>query len=383
MDALISVIVPVYNMEKYLVECVESIRNQTLKEIEVILVDDGSVDKSGAICDRYTQTDSRVKVIHQENRGLMAARYRGIMESACPYITFVDADDFIERCSYELALESMGRGIDLIVFGIIRYYDARTQKKETGIFNERIYNRQEIEELIYPKMIWDMKTNRFGLDPALWNKVMKRELVMACYRRLAGKNFYYGEDTAITYPMVKRAETIEIRQQPYYYHRQRKRTEIPEYIADKAYFEKLYMLYKYLAEQFCDDKRLIRQIEYFYMHSVELRKHAYGDYQKGTQYLFPFDKVGKGDRIIIYGAGLVGHSYMEQLGRLRFCQIALWVDKNFQNFTTEDISPIEKIRHTLFDKLVIAVEGMEINRNIRQMLVDMGVDAERIISAFW
>ncbi|MDE7013241.1 MAG: hypothetical protein K2P19_00985, partial [Kineothrix sp.] len=71
------------------------------------------------------------------------------------------------------------------------------------------------------------------------------------------------------------------------------------------------------------------------------------------------------------------------LGRLKFCQIALWVDKNFQNFTTEDISPIEKISHTLFDKLVIAVEGMEINRNIKQMLVDMGVDAERIISAFW
>lgn len=382
MDALISVIVPVYNTEKYLVQCIESILNQTLKEIEVILVDDGSTDKSGRICNEYAQKDYRVKVIHQDNRGLMAARYRGVMESTCNYITFVDADDFVSCISYELAAESMGKGIDLIIFGITRYYDEETQKEETNIFDERVYNRREIEEIICPRMIWEIKRNRFGIDPALWNKVMRRELVISCYRCLEGKSFYYGEDTAVTYPMIKKAESIEIKHQSYYYHRQRKRTEIPGYLAEKTYFEKLYRLYKYLTEQFCDDKILIQQIEYFYMHSVGLRRHIYGDYQKGTQYLFPFDKVRKGARVVIYGAGLVGHSYMEQISRLEFCEVVLWVDKNFQNFTEEDISSVETIQHTTFEQIIIAVESIEISGNIKKMLANMGVGQERIVSAF-
>lgn len=380
MDALISVIVPVYNTEKYLVQCIESILNQTLKEIEVILVDDGSTDKSSEICNEYAQKDHRVKVIHQDNHGLMAARYRGVVESVCNYITFVDADDFVDSISYELAVESMRKGIDLIIFGIIRYYDVETQKKEINIFDEKIYHKQEIEGLIYPRMIWDIGRNGFGIDPAMWNKVMKRELVIDSYRHLDGKNFYYGEDTAVIYPMIKTVETIEIKQRPYYYHRQRKRTEIPEYIADKAYFEKLYILYKYLADQFCGDDMLIQQIEYFYMHSVGLRRHIYGDYQKGTQYLFPFDKVGKGDKIVIYGAGLVGHSYIEQLSRMKFCKVVLWVDKNFRDFVTDDISSVEEIQKVSFDKVVIAIESDEISKNIKKMLIEMGVEREKIVS---
>ena len=94
-ETLLSVIVPVYNVEAYLVKCVESILNQTYPNLEVILVDDGSPDGSGAICDTFADKDSRVKVIHKPNGGLSSARNAGLEEASGEYITFVDSDDWI------------------------------------------------------------------------------------------------------------------------------------------------------------------------------------------------------------------------------------------------------------------------------------------------
>lgn len=95
--AVISVIVPVYNAEKYLNRCVESILNQTFKDFELILVDDGSKDSSGDICEKYARCDQRIKVIHQENKGQAAARNRGVVNATGKWIAFVDADDMIQK----------------------------------------------------------------------------------------------------------------------------------------------------------------------------------------------------------------------------------------------------------------------------------------------
>jgi len=382
MRTLISIIVPVYNAEQYLEQCIDSILNQSLKEIELILINDGSTDMSGKICEQYACRDHRVRIFHQDNHGPIAARKKGLIESRCEYVVFVDSDDFVAYNSYVLATESLQNGIDMIMFGITRYYDAENERVENSNFPEKIYNRQDIKKHLYKRMIWDKERKRFGIDPSLCNKIMKKELVISCYEKMENMRFHYGEDVAIVYPMIKEAKTIEIKHRSYYYHRLRKSMRIPEYIADKTYFEKLYMLYKYLADQFCDEEILIQQIEYFYMYSVELRKHIYGDYQKGTQYLFPFDKVGKGDKVVIYGAGLVGHSYKEQLSRIEFCKVVLWVDKSFRDFVTDGVSSIEEIQNVSFDKVVIAIESEEISKNIKEMLVEMGVKQEKIVSGF-
>ena len=91
----ISVIVPVYNVENYISECIESISHQSYKEIEIILVDDGATDKSGSICDKYALIDSRIKVIHKENGGLSDARNAGISIATGDYSFYVDGDDFL------------------------------------------------------------------------------------------------------------------------------------------------------------------------------------------------------------------------------------------------------------------------------------------------
>lgn len=99
---LISVIVPVYNVENYLCKCVDSIINQTYNNLEIILVDDGSTDGSASICDEYVLKDSRVKVIHKENGGVSSARNIGIAEASGEYICFVDSDDWLELDYFEI-----------------------------------------------------------------------------------------------------------------------------------------------------------------------------------------------------------------------------------------------------------------------------------------
>ena len=99
---LISIIVPVYNVEKYIVRCLESILSQTYKNIEVIIVNDGSVDKSGEICERYAKKDNRIKLINKSNGGLSDARNKGIDQANGIYITFVDSDDYISQNYVEI-----------------------------------------------------------------------------------------------------------------------------------------------------------------------------------------------------------------------------------------------------------------------------------------
>ena len=98
---LISVIVPIYGVEKYLEQCLDSILNQTYRQLEIILIDDGSTDRCGEICDRYASRDSRIKVIHQTNQGLSAARNVGMDMATGEYISFIDSDDYIDLHFYE------------------------------------------------------------------------------------------------------------------------------------------------------------------------------------------------------------------------------------------------------------------------------------------
>lgn len=114
----VSVIVPVYNVAAYLPKCIESIQNQTESDIEIILVDDGSTDKSGAICDAYAKKDARIKVVHQENGGLSAARNTGIREAKADFLAFIDSDDYVDADLVEKAYtEALENDADIVAYG--------------------------------------------------------------------------------------------------------------------------------------------------------------------------------------------------------------------------------------------------------------------------
>lgn len=119
---MISIIVPVYNAQKYIKRCVESIVNQSYQKWELILIDDGSKDDSSLICDEFKQTDSRIHVIHTVNQGASAARNRGLDEAAGDYITFVDADDWVETNHLEVLLNQINSDIDLCINSLLQIY---------------------------------------------------------------------------------------------------------------------------------------------------------------------------------------------------------------------------------------------------------------------
>lgn len=168
---LISVIVPIYNVEKYVRKCLDSLVNQTMKQIEVICIDDGSIDNSGRIADEYAKDDERFKIIHTENRGLSAARNRGIEEARSQWLMFVDSDDWVDkefcRIPYEAAMEY---GADLVCFDFYRVTRLGRVKKPkktnapTGIVDEitaheyggmaawrRLYRKCLFEGIRYPE----------------------------------------------------------------------------------------------------------------------------------------------------------------------------------------------------------------------------------------
>lgn len=123
----ISIIVPVYKVEPYLGTCLESVLSQTYQNLEIILVDDGSPDQCGTICDQYALKDNRIRVIHQENQGLSGARNTGIDLVTGEYITFIDSDDFIDICMIELMVEQLDDMTDIVACGTVYCDESRTK----------------------------------------------------------------------------------------------------------------------------------------------------------------------------------------------------------------------------------------------------------------
>ena len=123
----ISVIITIYNMEQYLDKCIQSVINQTYKNLEIILINDGSTDKSLNICKKYAISDNRVVLVNKNNEGLVKARISGIKQAVGDYITFVDADDWLDSNAYERVME-VSNNEDMIIYGLLEDYDFRSVK---------------------------------------------------------------------------------------------------------------------------------------------------------------------------------------------------------------------------------------------------------------
>lgn len=378
----LSIVVPVYNKIDYLKQCIDSILTQSFEDIELILIDDGSTDGSADVCDEYARIDRRVKVYHRENSGPMHSRKFGVEKAVGDYVTFVDADDFVAESSFALALEDMGKGIDVISFDIMRYFGEDWIRTDIDLYTEGLYSKEELAKEIYPSMIWDAEQNSYGLDPALWNKIYKKSLLRDQFSTdVCEKRFHYGEDAAIVYPLMMDADTLSIHHEAYYYHRQRGMGCLPPYIADEQYFDKLYILYKYLIKTFAGQEIFRKQIDLFYMESVKLKGMQYGKerhHHYRLDQVFPFDKVSKGERIVLYGAGNLGRLYRAQLMAVNYCDIVLWADKNYEKYE-EIVKAPSEIGQESYDKVVIAIEDEKIREVVKDNLVEMGVPTEQII----
>lgn len=204
---LISVIIPVYKVEPYLRKCVESVLGQTYKHLEIFLVDDGSPDNCGVICDEYAREDSRIKVIHKPNGGLSDARNAAIDRMTGEYVTFIDSDDFVApgyvETLYKLVQEN---DVDLAVSQFKHYRSGDNEFISQPLLRETVLNfKDAISTMFYQRMF----------DTSAWGKIYKKELFSTGIRYPKGLLY---EDLPTTYKLFRKAGSIAVtNRQTYYY----------------------------------------------------------------------------------------------------------------------------------------------------------------------
>lgn len=211
-----SIIVPIYNIERFLRKCIESIVSQTYSNIEIILVDDGSTDGSASICDEYEKCYSKIKVLHKENGGLVSARQAGARISSGDYILCVDGDDWISEDYVEQFNNVISEyNPDIICCGYVQVYDEYEDKHFIKSRNG-FYTQEEINKEIFPILISGKDGSSF--EPTVWAKAFRRELYLR-YQNLVNPRIKIGEDGACTIPCIIDAQSLYIIPKCTYYYR--------------------------------------------------------------------------------------------------------------------------------------------------------------------
>ena len=380
---LLSVIVPIYNTEGYLERCIKSIINQTYKNIELILVDDGSTDSSGAICDDYAKKDSRIRVFHKKNEGLVLARKYGVQKVMGEIITFVDSDDWIEADMYEQMMKAYSfEQPDLVSTGFVFDRNEKVVYQEIDLFEEGTYDKSQIKEKIMPVMMWNDKYGRRGISSAVWNKFFKKDLLIEVIKDI-DKNITMGEDGAIVYPYIMLADNITIINHSWYHYVDSENSMSKKWTF--AEFKKIHYFQQYMDKKFSelglfeDMKYQIRQNTKMYLRP--LIQAVYDCQIDNIRYIFPYELFPKGSNIVLYGAGVVGRSYWNCIKSGEYAKVASWVDRNFGYFMDGQIqieNPAE-IPQMKFDYIVIAIEKEEYAIEIKKYLLGLGVSKNQII----
>lgn len=213
----LSVIIPVYNTEKYLQDCIKSILAQTFVDFELILVDDGSTDGSGAICDEYCQLDGRIRVIHQKNGGVTVARKQGAEIAVGEYISFIDSDDWIEPNMYQdMLVKADAYNADIVLCDMIAEKQSNTNiircSNLIGLFASEQLNQQ-----IFSNMLFDFSRNAPGLSLNLCNKLIRSTLAKPVFAEFPN-DVTYGEDALGSLVCLLRSKRIFIMEDSAFYH---------------------------------------------------------------------------------------------------------------------------------------------------------------------
>lgn len=238
MEDLISVIVPIYNVEKYLDKCIQSIIGQTYKNLEIILVDDGSKDNSGKICDKYAKEDSRIKVIHKKNGGMSDARNKGLEAASGKYIQFVDSDDYMAENMMEILHKDLIENDADI--SLCAHYIVRENEFSTDASYEKIVytNREAIEEFLL-----DTKIRSY-----VWNKMFKKSL-FDNIKFPTGRVF---EDLLTISKIFTEAKRLVLDDTPLYYYVQREGSVLHTQTKELrlAYINATFEVYDYIKSKF-------------------------------------------------------------------------------------------------------------------------------------
>lgn len=254
----VSIIVPVYNVEKYLKKAVESTLNQSYENLQIILINDGSTDESGKICDKYKQKDSRIEVIHKENGGLSDARNKGLDIANGKYIMFLDSDDFFEKDAVEIMYRKIEEKNADFVIGNYINTEPNGKKWENSIFDEKIYDNFKLS-------IKDYEKSFFVMNSGVWNKIFRKEFIDRLNLR-----FIKGipaEDAIFTTYCFVNTDKVYYTKEVIYNYRQNYSGKTISTNCTKKYFEGINTAYRYIYDNFIKSDN-IGFYRYFYAKNV-------------------------------------------------------------------------------------------------------------------
>lgn len=212
-----SIIVPIYKIEAYLKECIDSVLHQDFYDWELILVDDGSPDNCPAICDEYATIDNRIKVVHKKNGGLVSARKAGLEVAKGEYAVCLDGDDFLRKdCLKKIDEQVESYHPDVVCHGHIKYsINGEVQVPYRG-YRFGYYTREDIEKEVFPGLIHTKSERRF--PPMVWAKAFKMT-VYKKYQMKVSSDISMGEDSACTYPLICNSSSMVIMEDCLHYYR--------------------------------------------------------------------------------------------------------------------------------------------------------------------
>lgn len=372
----LSIIVPVYNAEAYLCECLDSILRQTYQDYEIICVDDGSTDNSLFLMQTYAQKDHRIRIFSQRNAGLIPARKAGIAMARGSYTAFVDADDWIDANMYEVMMEkALEYKADIVTSGCVLEYSSGSIT-EVERLEEGIYEGNRLSEHFYPNMIGTDEFFEQNISVHVWNKLYKTELIRQNIEVIPDE-ITIGEDAACVYPSLLDAEKIMVMHEAFYHYRM---TDMSMMGRSIQYIESYRIMYRYLKQRFAQYPYAFLGLQLKLLTIYELLLIAPEQLWQGQE-AFPYNGVDKGSRVVLYGMGRFGRLLQQKLEKSGWCKIVAIVDQNkkkdgegIRYYTLEEFADAG----IDYDSILISVLKRSICQEVREEMIKNGVPNEKI-----
>lgn len=382
---LISVIIPVYNVKPYLDKCIKSVLYQTYKNLEIILVDDGSTDGCSEMCDQYAIQDKRIKVVHKINEGLVSSRKEGIKVASGNLIGYVDSDDWVEPNMYEVMYSKM-KEVDADIIVTCHYENFESYQADyDNYIKPGVYTGDHLIRDVFGKMLYVPSIDMWGVSANCWNKLFTKKIVYQ--HQLDVDNIIAdGEDHAFVFSAMLDAKCICFIKDKFYHHRVR-----PGSVSLHLNYD-CFTRFAYLAALM--EKKFTKTPYWDMVLKEQLPYHFRKFIQKYTmmvlgvelytpsdqEYVFPFSHVSRGDRIVLYGAADVGEIYYRQIKTTAYCELVAWVAQTCRNKQLVDfVQEPNVILNLTYDYIVIAAKRPEVVQSIKHDLQIMGVDKNKII----
>jgi len=364
-------------VEEYLPECIESIQNQIYKNLEIILIDDGSTDDSGQICDDYKRTDERIRVIHQANRGLMRTREVGIAAAEGVYLTFVDGDDWIDPDTYANLVPYM-ENADLVCSGYFHEIKLNQVVDKTDAFSEGLYSGKRLKELL-SRFLFDFEKEKFlPLIPTVCTKIFRTEL-MKEIEFYKDYNISFCEDLVLQSQYIMRCHSIYICKNSYYHYRYRQSSIChagnKQYLFDLAHtylaLEKIFLK----GDDGCDLMKQLRKVISF--HAAKTSDMMFAD-PEVRQMSFILDTSDlRGKKLVLFGAGRCGQDFFKQLKAFGI-PVEKWFDSRPCMKFGQTVEDVNNILQWDFDLVLIAILDRKTASEMREQLLRLNVPAEKI-----